>query len=223
MAALRCSALLFDLDGVLLDSTAAVERAWLRWAREQGLDPASVIAAAHGRRTVDTIAAVAPALDPVAAALRLEEREADEADGITVYDGVAALLSGLPDDRWAIVTSGSRLLATARMRAAGLPVPEVFVTADDVTAGKPDPSCYRAGAARLGLQASQCVVVEDSPAGVAAGRAAGMRVVAVATTHGKPELVAATVVVEALRDLTVTVAPDGLIVEVPSPAGSARA
>src|SRR5690606_3650601 len=139
---LRGDAVLFDFDGVLVDSTSAVEQAWGRWAAEHGLDPAAVLARAHGVRTVETIRAVAPHLDAEAEARRIEEREERSAGAITAYPGAERLLRALPRERWAIVTSGSRRLATARLQATGLPRPAVFVTADDVTAGKPAPDPY---------------------------------------------------------------------------------
>lgn len=195
MTILPFAALLFDLDGVLIDSTAAVERAWARWADEIGVDVQRVMAQAHGRRTVDTVRAVAPHLDAAAEARRIEEREGHDTSGVAAYPGAAPLLDALRDQRWAIVTSGSRWLATARLEAVGLPVPAVFVAADDVTAGKPDPACFLAAARALAVDPHGCLVVEDSPAGIASAHAAGMRVVAVTTTHTATEVAEADVVV----------------------------
>jgi sugar-phosphatase len=183
-----CRALISDLDGVLVDSTAVVERVWREWALENQLDPQEVLAVAHGRRTIDTIRMITPHLDAQQETDRLEDKEARLSDGMLVIPGAPALLAGLPAGRWAIVTSGSLLIATARLAAGKLPVPEVLVTANDVSAGKPDPQGYRLAATRLGIAPQDCVVIEDSPAGIAAGKAAGMRVVALPTTHAIAEL-----------------------------------
>jgi sugar-phosphatase len=183
-----CRALISDLDGVLVDSTAVVERVWREWALENQLDPQEVLAVAHGRRTIDTIRMITPHLDAQQETDRLEDKEARLSDGMMVIPGAPALLAGLPAGRWAIVTSGSLLIATARLAAGKLPVPEVLVTANDVSAGKPDPQGYRLAATRLGIAPQDCVVIEDSPAGIAAGKAAGMRVVALPTTLAIAEL-----------------------------------
>lgn len=206
---LHARALLFDFDGVLVDSVAAVERAWGQWANEHGLDPDTVVAQAHGVRTVETIRVLTPHLDADEEATRIEDREVDSTHQVSAYAGAAAVLADLPSSMWAIVTSGSRRLATARLHGAGLPVPEVFVTADDVTAGKPAPDPYLMAAERLGVPTGQCVVVEDSPAGVSAGRNAGMRVVAVLTTHDRTQFDDPTVMVDSVADIHVTVGSDG--------------
>ncbi len=178
-------ALLFDLDGVLVDSVAAVARAWDWWARGHRLDPAPFVAE-HGRPSRESIAELAPQLDADHEAAAVEEREAIDTAGVVAMPGAAAALaSGLPH---AIVTSGTRRLALARLRASGLSVPDVLVTADSVTRGKPDPEPYLLAAARLGVRPSDCTVFEDAPAGVRAGKAAGMRVVALTTTVGKAQL-----------------------------------
>ena len=191
METIRCVAILFDLDGVLMDSGAAVERAWTRWAVGHGLDVAGVLAEAHGRRTQDTIRAVAPWLDVEAETRGLEAGESDDTDGVVALPGAASLLESLPADRWAVATSGSRRLATTRLAHGGLPLPRVLVTAEDVERGKPDPQPYLAAAAALGVEPSQCLVVEDAPAGIAAGKAAGAAVLAVTTTFAVSELGAA--------------------------------
>lgn len=211
-AELVADAVLFDFDGVLVDSTAAVEAAWTRWAGEVGLPLAEVMAVAHGRRTADTVAAVAPALDAAAEAARIEAREVDAAETIRSFAAAADLLAAVPHGRWVIVTSGSRALATARLHAVGLPAPVAMVTGDDVTAGKPAPDAYLAGAAALGADPAACVVVEDAPAGVEAARRAGMRVIAVATTHRPEELSGAEFVVAGLGDLDIAVTDGGPLV-----------
>ena len=179
---IRCAAILFDLDGVLVDSGAAVERAWERWAARHGLEPARVLAEAHGRRTTDTIRSLAPCLDVEAETRALEEAETADTDGVVALAGAVALLESLPAGSWAVATSGTRGLATARLAVGGLPVPHVLVTAEDVEHGKPDPQPYLAAAEALGVEPSACLVVEDVPAGIAAGKAAGAMVLAVATT-----------------------------------------
>lgn len=185
---MHARAVLFDFDGVLVDSAAEVERAWGQWAGEYGLDPAMVLAHAHGVATVDTVRALLPDLDAAAEAARIEEREIAYAHRVSAYPGADTLLADLPEGSWAIVTSGTHSLAAARLDAIGLPVPPVFVTADDVGAGKPAPDPYLLAARRLDVPPDQCVVVEDSPAGVLAGRSAGMPVIAVLTTHDAAQL-----------------------------------
>lgn len=180
---LQARALLFDMDGTLVNSIAAVERTWRGWAARHGLDPRPILAVAHGRRAVETVRRFAPpGLDVEAEAAHLAVVEREQTDGIAAVAGAAALLDALPAGRWALVTSADRALATTRMRLAGLPMPGVVVTAEDVAAGKPDPEGYRAAAAQLGCDASDCIVFEDAEAGLAAGRASGARVVAVATS-----------------------------------------
>lgn len=158
---------------------------------------------AHGRRTIETMQLVAPYLPLDEEARRFEAAEVLDTGGIVAIDGALDLLNSLPPGAWAIVTSGSRALATARLRSRCLPVPGIMVTADDVVNGKPHPEPYLTAAARLGLTPDQCVVVEDAPAGLAAAHAAGMRTIAVASTHGAEELAAATVIANQLRDLQV--------------------
>jgi len=188
------SAVLFDCDGVLVDSAASVERAWRRWATEHGLDEDAVIAIAHGRRTEDTLLDLGFSDDLAAEVERLEGAEVADAASVAAFPEAAALLPLLPRDAWAVVTSGTHALVTSRLAAAGLPVPSVLVTANDVAAGKPDPEGYLEAARRLGRPATDCLVIEDAPAGVEAAIAAGMRVVALPTTHPADELAAATLV-----------------------------
>jgi sugar-phosphatase len=173
---------LFDLDGVLVDSRLAVERAWRGWAVERGLDAAAVVARLHGRRAIDVVRLVAPHLDAAAEKQALVARELGDSDGVVAAPGAAPLLASLPPAAWAIVTSGTRAIATARLRQARLPIPDVLITADDVAQGKPHPEGYLRAAARLAAAAARCIVVEDAPAGVAAGRAADMTVIGVAPT-----------------------------------------
>jgi mannitol-1-/sugar-/sorbitol-6-phosphatase len=179
---LPCRAILFDMDGVLVDSTAVIARRLRAWARGHGLDPAMVLAASHGRTLTDLVSAVAPALDPQAEAAVLAAQEVADAARVLPCPGAEPLTSRLPHDAWAVVTSAYRHVAEARLDAVGIPRPDVLVSASDVRRGKPDPEGYALAAARLGVDPRDCVVVEDAPAGVAAGRAAGCRVVGVAGT-----------------------------------------
>ncbi|MEY8567182.1 HAD-IA family hydrolase [Corynebacterium sp.] len=214
------AAILFDIDGTLVDSTPAVNRAWRAWAADHGIDADEVLAVCHGRRSADTIADFLPADRVAAEAAALEEMEAGDVDGVVALPGAAELLDSLPASSWAAVTSGSRALMRARLAAAGLPVPEILVAAEDVAEGKPDPQGYRKAAAQLGADPADCLVVEDAPAGLGAGRAAGGRVLAVATSHPREDLEAleparaADVVVDGLTDLTVEVQGDRLAVTV---------
>ncbi len=173
-------ALLFDMDGTILTSTAATERAWSAWARRVGAPVAEVLASMHGRRAVDVVAQFLPDGTDIAAEVGwLDAREIDDLDGISEIAGAGALLSSLPRDRWAVVTSANRDLAAARIRTAGLPWPDVLISSDDVRSGKPDPEGYRKGAAALGVDPARCVVFEDAAAGIRAGLAAGAEVVRV--------------------------------------------
>ena len=176
-------ALLCDLDGVLVDSGTAIEDAWIRFASRHGLDSEQLLANSHGRRSVDLIRLVAPHLDAEAEAAQVEQDEVATAESIEALPGARELVQRVPEDRLAIVTSGSRRLAVARIRAAGLPVPDVLVTAEDVESGKPDPAGYLRAAAHLGVEPEHSLVIEDAPAGVEAGLAAGMNVIAVLTTN----------------------------------------
>jgi sugar-phosphatase len=200
---LRCRALLFDLDGVLVDSRACIEQVWREWAAARGRDPLPFIGIAHGRRTSETVRLVAPELDAKAEAAVLDAMEAVETRGLAPFPGAAELARTLPPERWGIVTSGSRPVATLRLGTAGLAAPRVFITADDVRRGKPDPEGYLAAARRLDVPPADCVVIEDSPTGVAAGRAAGMRVVAVPTTYRAEALAEADVRLASLAALRV--------------------
>ncbi|BDO40726.1 HAD-IA family hydrolase [Cellulomonas sp. NTE-D12] len=172
---LTCTAVLFDCDGVLVDSDPVVVRSWTRWAQRLGLDPDVVLATVHGRRAADTVAEFVEPAGREAALGLIDALELEDADDVTVIPGAAALLASIPADRWATVTSGSPVLARARLVAAGLPVPEVLVTSADVTHGKPHPEGYLAAAAHLGVPAADCIVLEDSPAGIRAARAARVR------------------------------------------------
>lgn len=176
-------AVLFDLDGVLVDSVRVVERAWRRWADEQHLGADEVLAAIHGRRAQDVVRMFAPHLDLAQQVRRVSRYETEDDSGLAVIPGARECVDIARRGQWAVVTSGGRELAAQRLAAVGFGVPEVLVTGDDVERGKPDPEPYLRAAAALGVLAARCVVVEDAPAGVLAGKRAGMTVLAVATTH----------------------------------------
>lgn len=172
-ALVPCDAVLFDCDGVLVDSDASVAAAWSEWAERLGFDPEAVVATVHGRRSADTVAAWVRAGDRVSAQRLIDSLELASATSVTAIPGATALIASIPPARVAIVTSGTRALARARLQAAGIAEPGVLVTAGDVERGKPAPDGYRLAAERLGVSPARCVVVEDAPAGVRAGRAAG--------------------------------------------------
>src|SRR5580692_5705944 len=178
MTRISCRALLFDLDGVLIDSTPAVTRVWSRWAIAHGFDPDEVVHRAHGRPSVETIRDYLPHADHEAENLKVESGEIQDLEGVVTLPGARELLSALPPDRWTIVTSCTRPLAEVRLRAAGLPIPGKMVTCSDVERGKPHPEPYLKGAAALETTATDCVVVEDAPAGIRSGKAAGSKVIA---------------------------------------------
>jgi mannitol-1-/sugar-/sorbitol-6-phosphatase len=203
MTIFRCAAILFDLDGVLVDSTRAVEREWRLWARQKGVDEEKVIAIAHGVRTLEVIRQVAPHLDVEAEVAEIENREADDQEGVTVMPGAVELVRSIPKGRWGVVTSGPRNLAAVRLQFAGLPVPRVLVTADDVVNGKPHPEPYLKAAELLGVNPAECLVVEDAPAGIRSARAGGMKVVGMASTFQASRLKEADGVVQKLAEIRV--------------------
>jgi len=188
MIRVNCSALLFDLDGVLVDSTPAVARVWAWWAAEHGFEPDEVVRRAHGRPSITTLREYLPHADHEAEDREVERREIEDLEGVVPLTGALELLQSLPRERWAIVTSCTRPLAEVRLRAAGLPRPLYFVTSSDVKNGKPSPEPYCTGAKMLGFAPEDCVVVEDAPAGIKSGKAAGARVIAFRTTAQEDEL-----------------------------------
>ena len=182
-----CRAVLCDLDGTLIQSLAAVDRAWARWSRERGLRPEDILPHIHGRRSLDSIRLLTPHLDAEKEDLALRHIESTDTDGVEVISGAPEFLAKLPPRHWAIVTSGTRDVASARLRATGLPIPDVFVCGDDVAEGKPSPEPYLRAAELLGLTPADCVVLEDTGAGIQSGSAAGMRVLGIAALHPPAE------------------------------------
>ena len=200
MAALlpRHAAILTDLDGTLIDSDGPVTRAWAAFAARHGLEVDDVMRVARGRPARETALELAPG-DPDEPR-RLEEAETSDTDGIVALPGAAALLATTRPI--AIVTSCTRRLAAVRLSAAGLPTPPAMVCSDDIVHGKPDPEGFLMAAQRLGVPPAECVVLEDAPAGIAAGKAAGMTVIAVRTTHVDGELTGADAIVDDVAALT---------------------
>jgi mannitol-1-/sugar-/sorbitol-6-phosphatase len=182
------SAILFDMDGTLVDSMAHDERQWTRWAARYGFDPKPILKISHGRRTEETIREVAPHLATEEEFARFGEEELSDREGIRPIAGAAALLHTLPPGSWALVTSAPTRLARVRMQCAGLPLPAVVVSADDVKHGKPDPEGVLLAACRLGAEPAGCLVIEDTPAGIQAARAAGMTALGITTTYSCTEL-----------------------------------
>jgi mannitol-1-/sugar-/sorbitol-6-phosphatase len=213
----RCRAILFDLDGVLVDSAECVEKTWREWARRHHLDPDRVIALAHGRRAIETVRLIAPELSADAELAELAASEATTAEGVYEITGARELLERLPPSGWGVVTSGIRSVAEFRLRYTRLPLPTVMVCADEITRGKPDPEGYLTAAARLGRAAADCVVIEDTPAGIESAHAAGMRVVAITTTYPLDRLTGADAVVERLTDLTVVNMGVEMQIDIPPP------
>lgn len=206
---IRCKGLLFDMDGILISSLGSVDRSWTKFAQLRGIDPELAISLAHGRRAIETIAALRPDLDPEAELKVIEDIELADGDGINVLPGVLKLLSKLPKDRWTVVTSATDRLARMRLAAAGIPVPERLVTAEHVIQGKPDPAPFLTGAALLELAPEDCVAFEDSESGVKSGRAAGCIVIGTTFSHSVESLAAAHYLVPDLTAIDVATADGG--------------
>lgn len=180
----RYAAFLFDMDGTLLSSIAAAGRVWGAWARRHGIDAETFLPTIHGMRAEDTIRRQGlTGIDLAEEVEWVHQGELDDVEGVHAIGGVAAFLDSLPRDRWAIVTSASRQLAGRRLAAAGITPPPTFITAEDVTRGKPAPDCFLLAAKRLGVEAADCLIFEDAPAGIAAAEAAGADVMVITATH----------------------------------------
>ena len=187
MTSIECAAVLFDMDGVLVDSTPAVARVWTSWARRHGFDPEEVVRKAHGRPSIETVRELLPRGNHEAENRELERMEIEDISDVVALPGARELLCAMAPQHWAVVTSATRRLAEVRLRAAGLPISHL-VTASDLRYGKPRPDPYLKGAAVLGIAPERCVVVEDAPSGVRSGKAAGARVLGLLTTTSAGEL-----------------------------------
>ena len=219
MTQIHCAALLFDMDGVLINSTPAVARVWRRWATDHGFNPEEVVARAHGRPSLTTVREFLPNANHEAENREVERREIADLEGIVPLPGALDILASLPKDRWTIVTSCTRPLAEVRIRAAGLPLPKKLITANDITHGKPHPEPYLKGASVLGFPPAECIVLEDVPAGVRAGKAAGAKVIAFKTTVQDSVLrdAGADWVLNNCSDIGLLVAGHGLKLELATP------
>ena len=202
---------LFDMDGVLISSTDADERCWLRWARFHGMEGTFSIQSTHGRRSIDTLRVLRPDLDPMVERKRLEDFDAEDPGEVIVLPGVKPLIASLPANAWTIVTSAPESLMKNRLISTGIPMPQSFVSADDVTHGKPHPEPYEMGARVLGFKPAECLVIEDAPAGIKAGKAAGCRVLAVLSSHRAAELTDADWIVPSLEHVTAVPSDNGTI------------
>jgi sugar-phosphatase len=203
MTTFHCAAILLDLDGVLVDSTGSVTRQWQMWAEEQNIDPQRVVEIAHGVRAIEIVRTLAPHLDAATEVARIEKREAADHEGVAVMPGAANLLKAIPEGRWCVVTSGTRYLATSRLKLANLPTPKVLIAADDVSKGKPDPEPYLMGAKLLGMNPAECLVIEDAPAGIRAAHAGGMKAIGITSTYPASGLQDADAVVQSLAQIKV--------------------
>jgi sugar-phosphatase len=208
-----CRAILFDMDGVLINSTPAVARVWRQWAIEHGFDAEEVVRKAHGRPSLTTVREFLPGADHEAENREVGRREIADLEGVVALPGALQLLNSLPYERWAIVTSSTRLLADVRLKAAGLPRPTHLITSNDIQHGKPAPDPYLKAAETLGVLPETCIVVEDVPAGIQSGKAAGARVIGLSTMVDSEELKAAGAdwVLPDCRDISLGAPPpDGL-------------
>jgi sugar-phosphatase len=214
MAEVKVSAagLLFDMDGVLVSSIGSVMRCWRRWAAHYGVADPENVQVAHGTRAFDIMDSIKPGVDKVEGLKLIEDMEIEDVADLETLPGARALLESLPVERWAIVTSATYRLLLGRLNAAGLPVPERIISGDRVVHGKPHPEPYIRGAALIGADPKDCVVVEDAPSGVGAGVAAGCRVLGVLGTHPAEELKAAGAewVVASLVGVSAVIVGDGL-------------
>jgi sugar-phosphatase len=212
---IHAHALLFDNDGTLVSSLDSVERCWTKWAREYGITAEEFRRVAlHGRPAAEIVADLLPARLVAEAVARVEQLEVEDVPGggVHLLPGTREFLDSLPADRWAVVTSATQRLAEARLDAVGI-LPKTLIAADDITRGKPDPEPYLLAARQLGVDPAHCVVFEDAPAGLQAGRAAGMATVALATTHRAEEL-DADLVVKDLSALSALVTDGGVDIAV---------
>ncbi|SAL95790.1 hypothetical protein [Absidia glauca] len=203
--------IVFDLDGTMIDTTPLVIKHWYAFAEEHGLDPVKILATSHGRRTIETLGEWVPEKATPEIVDFYEQRLADETDGLTVLPGVMALLDSIPLGKWGVCTAGTSYMAVKRLKQCHIPVPESLSTGDKVERGKPDPEGYLKATEILGVSPSDCLVFEDAPAGVRAGKAGGMKVIACTTTHTADQLkeAGADHVVSFLTDVSVSNLGDG--------------
>lgn len=199
MRRFECSAILFDLDGVLVDSTAWIERQWRRWCERRGRDASPFLRVCHGRRAIETIRLAAPDLDADAEVARFDPADDRVDEALRPVPGAERVLGALPPGAWGVATSGPRASALARLHHAGLPIPAVLVCAEDVERGKPSPDVYLRAAERLGVEPGRCLVLEDAPAGLEAAATAGMAALGVTTTHPAADLTAAALIADLSR------------------------
>jgi len=212
MVSVATQGLLFDMDGVLISSIGSVKRCWRRWAKIYDVPDWENYEVPHGVRAIDIVKSLRPDIDAQEGLRVIEDMEMEDTADLVVLPGVKQLLTALPPEQWAIVTSSTSRLLVARLKAAGLPVPTRLISADMVERGKPDPEPYRKGAELLGLKPEDCVVVEDAPSGVGAGLAAGCRVLGVLGTHAAEELQSATWIAESLEEVQIAVEPSRLVI-----------
>jgi len=215
MVGVQAKGVLFDMDGVLVSSIGSVNRCWRRWTEIYEVPGAGTFQIPHGTRAIDVVKQLRPDIDPVEGLRVIEDMEIEDTADLTVLPGARELLASLPLERWAIVTSATRRLLLGRLEVAGLPVPERIISGDMVKRGKPDPEPYRRGAELVGFRSEECVVVEDAPAGVGAGKAAGCRVLAVLGTHEAGQLRAADWITTSLTEVAVEVRVDQLLLRFP--------
>ena len=212
MPQLECEAIIFDMDGVLVDSEVLNEKHWKLWAEKENVSLEWIMSIHHGVPAVQTIATVAPHLDAATEARWFEENLSQDLDGLLAFDGVHEMLGGLPDGKWAIGTSAPKIIAFNRLEYLSLPIPPIVVTIDDVERGKPAPDPYLKVAKGLGVEPEDCVVIEDAPAGIQAAKAAGARVIGIPTTNAVDALHDADAIISRFADLRVEVKSEGLIV-----------
>ncbi|PHM45386.1 hydrolase [Xenorhabdus mauleonii] len=206
---IEVDAILFDMDGTLIDSSSACARIWSRWAQYYGLDSQSVIDQSHGRRPEDTARSILGDDADIQAAVDIFTVEEAKESHVTTISGAKELIFAIPEGKWAIVTSSTENIATTRLAYCGIPEPKALVTAEKVQAGKPDPEGYLQAAEKLGVDIHRCLVVEDAPGGIEAGHRSGAYVIALATTY-PPSKFPDDVVVSDLRDIIVShVGQDG--------------
>lgn len=214
---------LFDMDGTIINSAASTDRVWGRWAVRHGLDPHELLAKMHGSRSVDTIRRLnLPGVDPEREAAAIEAEEADDIEDVVAIPGAQTFLNSLPARRWALVTSSSKKLVLRRLEAAQLPVPEFLVTAEEVVHGKPDPEAYLLGAEKLGVNARDCLIFEDTMPGLNAGEAAGGNILLISAVHNPP-LASKHEAVDDFRQLRAVPSNDGAVLRIEKITGSSIA